>query len=411
MKVKNMSSITTFLENNNQDFLIEKSYVTETRSKSNFETEILIGGVEIIEKLSAEWIILCEEGASNDPFLRPEWFVTFVKNFEKEIKIITVRHGGKLRAVLPLVKKKNGLHGIPARKLQAVSNLNTQRFDLIHGADEAEREEIVKAVWKEIKNQAEWNVLEIRMVKKDSWLGDLLALAEKENYKTGIWQMDSAPFVILPQGDDKEKLIEDFSNGLSKNRRRLLKKKMRILEALGTVEFATTRGYQADLMQKYFELEAQSWKGRGGTAVTDDERVASLHDEFARKIAARNAFFIYELKLNGNTIAMRLSIMYDHKTIFWKTSFNENYARYSPGYLLFKEVLDDCIRQGSTEIDMLSPATHHKKIWASCEYEHAAFYIFQRGIVGTMLWRWKFSVISYLRKFKKSELKNEPNPS
>jgi CelD/BcsL family acetyltransferase involved in cellulose biosynthesis len=364
-------------------------------------TEILVGGVEIIGKIFADWTALCEEGASNQPFFRPEWFAAFVKNFENEFMLLTVRRGGKLRAVLPLVKKSGNLHGVPARKLQAVFNVNTQRFDLVHEADESKRKEIVEALWKEIKKQGKWDVLEMRLVEKDSWLKDLLALAESENYRTGVWQMDAAPFVTLPQGDDKKKVIEDYFKSFSKNRRQILGKKLRRLEKLGKVEFCVTRGYSPELIEKYLALEAQSWKGRAGTAASSDEKVAQLHDDFARAVAERNALFVYELKLDGKTIAMYISIMYDRQTIGWKMSFDEEYARFSPGNLLFAEVLKGCIENDSPEIDMLSPATDNKKLWASGEREHVAFYIFRRGILGSMLWKWKFSVISRLRKFKK----------
>ena len=399
-----MSSITTFLENNEQEFLFEKATV-ETCSNSAFQTEVLVGGVEIIENLSAEWTTLCEEGASNEPFFRPEWFAAFVKNFGLEIMLLTIRRNGKLRAVLPLMQKKGNLNGIPARKLQAVFNLNTQRFDLIHGADETERKEIIEALWKEIKKQKKWNVLELRLVKDGSWLNDLLALAGSENYKTGVWQMDSAPFITLPQGDDKEKLIEDFSKGLKRRFRQELKRRLRRLKELGKVEFVTTREYSPELMQRFFELEARSWKGRGGTAVACDARVEKLHEDFACAVAAENALSIYELKLDGKTIAMSINIKYDQKTVFWKTSFDENYSRFSPGNLVIQEFLTDCIRNGSTELDMLSPATDYKKVWASGEREHFAFYVFQRGIIGYLLWKWKFSVISRLRKFKNRNLK------
>lgn len=398
---KNMSSITTFLKNNEQNFLFEKA-TAETRSNSVFQTEILVGGVEIIEKKSGEWTSLCEECASNEPFLRPEWFSAFVKNFESEILLLTVRRGGKLRAVLPLVQKKEMLHGVPVRKLQAVFNLQTQRFDLIHGADESERKEIIQAIWKEIKKQKKWQVLEFRLVKKDSWFNDLLAFAEKENYQTGVWQMDSAPFIALPQGVDKEKLTEEFSKSLKRHFRQELRRRLKRLKEIGAVEFVTTREYSPELMKKYFDLEARSWKGRGGTAASCDERAEKLHEDFARAVADKNALSIYELKLDSETIAMSINIKYAEKTVFWKTSFDENYSRYSPGNLLIQHFLNDCIRNSSTELDMLSPATDYKKVWATGEREHAAFYVFQRGFVGTMLWRWKFNVISYLRKFKKS---------
>ena len=397
-----MSSLAIEFENNNRDFAAEKSSAIETDKESGFHTGILIGGVEIIEKVFTEWTALCEEGASNEPFFRPEWFAAFVKNFEKEILLITVRRGEKLRAVLPLVRKNGTLHGVPVRKLQAVFNLQTQRFDLIHGQGETEREEIVKAIWKEIKKQSKWDVLEMRLVKKDSWLGDLLVLAKSENYPTGIWKMDGAPFVRLPQSDDKEKLIEEYFNGLSKNRRQLLKKKLRYLEELGKVEFAVTRGYSAELVRKYFELESQGWKGRAGTALLADSRAVQLHDDFARATAEKDALFIHELKLNGETIAVYISIMYDRQTIGWKMSYDEEYSRFSPGNLLFREVLNECMRNGSTELDQLSPATYNKSLWASGEYEHVAFYVFRRGVFGYLLWKFKFSAISRLRKYKKN---------
>jgi CelD/BcsL family acetyltransferase involved in cellulose biosynthesis len=402
-----MSSLAIELENNNRDFAAEKPSAIETDKESGFQTEILIGGVEVVEKVFAEWTALCEEGASNEPFFRPEWFVAFVKNFEKEILLLTVKRDKKLRAVLPLVIKNANLHGVPVRTLQAVFNLQTQRFDLIHGQDETEREEIVKAIWKEIKKQSKWDVVEMRLVKKDSWLNDLLKLAESENHATGIWQMDGAPFITLPQGDDKEKLFEEYFKGLKKGFRQELKRRLTRLKEQGKVEFVTTRGYSSELLQKYFELEAKGWKGRGGTAVACDPKVIKLHDDFARAVAEKNALFIYELKLDDKTIAMSVNIMYDRKTIFWKTSFDENYSRYSPGNLVIREFLADCIRNDSSELDMLSPATGYKKVWASGEREHAAFYIFQRGIFGSLLCKWKFSVISRLRKFKNRNLQGD----
>jgi CelD/BcsL family acetyltransferase involved in cellulose biosynthesis len=402
LKGESMSSIEILLESN-RIITQEKSRLIEIPRES-FQTEILSGGVESIEKIFDDWIELCEEAACNEPFFRPEWFVAFVENFEKEIQLLTVRRGGKLRAVLPLVKRKGNLHGVPVKSLEAVYNLNTQRFDLIHGADETERKEIVKAVWKEIKGQPKWRILEMRLVKKDSWLNDLLALAESENYRTGVWQMDSAPFIELPQAENKEKLIEEYFKGSRKHQRQELNRRLRRLKELGEVEFVVTRGYSQELMQTYFELEAKGWKGRGGTAVTDDERVSKLHHDFARAVAAKNALFIYELKLDGKTIAMSANIIYGKQAVHWKTSYDEEYSRYSPGNLLFREFLSDCIRKDLSEIDFLSPAAAYKKFWASGEREHAAFYVFQPGVLGSLLWNWKFQLINSLRKFKNKRL-------
>lgn len=363
-------------------------------------TEFLIGGIDIISSIFADWISLCEEGACNHPFLRPEWFTSFVQNFGTQLMLLAVWRGKKLRAVLPLERKRGTLHGIPVKKLQAVFNLNTQRFDLIHGADESQRKEIIAAVWEKIKKERGWQVIELRLVDKNSWLKDLLALAETENYRTGTWKIDNAPFVTLDQSGNKAQLIEDYFNSLSKKRRQDLNRRLRRLKEEGTVEFVITRTYSAELMNKFFDMENRGWKGRAGTAAINDPNVEKLHDDFAQAVAENDALFIYELKLDGKTIAMQIRVKYDKSTVCWKTTYDEEYARFSPGNLLFREFLNECMRNDSSEVDLLCPSTQSKKLWASGERELVGFYIFQRGIMGSLLWKWKFSLILKLRRFK-----------
>lgn len=354
----------------------------------------------MIDLISAEWITLCEEGASNQPFLRPEWFRAFVGNFENEIDLVTVRRDGKLRAILPLVRKRAALHAIPARKLQAVFNLNTQRLDLIHGNDESERIAVTNAIWKVISEQQKWDAVEMRLVKKDSWLADLLKIAEREYYLTGVWPMDSAPYIDLPQGDEKESLVANYFKGSRKHLRQELDRRLRRLNELGTVEFVVTSDCNPELLTTYLELEEKGWKGRGGTAVKNDLRVVRMHEQFTDNLAAGQSVFVYQLKLDGKTIAMSINISFGKEMIHWKTSYDEKYSRYSPGNILFRELLTDCIRSGTSEIDFLSPSTPNKRVWASAEREHVAFYVFQRSLFGSLLHKWKFVVIKGLRGLK-----------
>jgi len=354
----------------------------------------------MIDRISAEWISLCEEGASNQPFLRPEWFQAFVGNFENEIDLLTVRRDGKLRAILPLVRKRATLHALPARKLQAVFSLNTPRFDLIHGNDESERNAVTNAIWKVISEQKKWDVVEMRLVKSDSWLADILKIAERENHLTGVWPMDSAPYIDLPQGEDKESIVANYFKGSRKHFRQELDRRLRRLKELGTVQFVVTPDFNPELLTTYLELEEKGWKGRGGTAVKNDSRVVRLHEQFTEGLAAGRSVFVYQLKLDGKTIAMSINISYGKEMIHWKTSYDEEYSRYSPGNILFRELLSDCIRNGTSEIDFLSPSTPNKRVWASGEREHAAFYVFQRSLLGSILHKWKFVFINALRGLK-----------
>lgn len=362
-------------------------------------TDLRTGGAEIIGPVSGEWAELCDEGPSSSPFLRPEWFTTFVKNFDKQIELVKVIFGGRLRALLPLEKKWALLHGVPVHKLQAVFNLNTQRIDLVHGATESKRHDITNAVWHTMRNQSGWDVVELRLVRSDSWLADVVNLAEREGCPTGVWQMDGAPYIALPKSNDTNVALADFFES-RKHLRQELDRRLRRLRELGSVEFVVTQGCSAELLTRYFDLEARGWKGRHGTAVTDDPRVVRLHEEFATQIAAKNALFVYELKLDNKTIAMSLNIRDGDTMIHWKTSFDEDYARFAPGNLLFRKLLSDSIEKGLAEIDFLSPSTPNKRVWATGEREYVAFYIFRRGLIGLLLWAWKFGVVAALRSWK-----------
>lgn len=361
---------------------------------------VLTGGAEIIAPIEGEWADLCDEGASSSPFLRPEWFAPFAKNFDKKIKLLKIDDGERLRALLPLEKKWAPLHGVPARMLKAVFNLNTQRFDLVHGAAEGERRQITKAAWEAMQSLPGWDVVELRLVRSDSWLADVASLAEREGWFTGVWQMGVAPYIALPRSKDQGLAVAEFFSTSRKHLRQELDRRLRRLRELGSVEFVVTHGCSPELLATYFDLEARGWKGRRGTAVTDDPRVARLHGEFSTQMAARNALYVYELKIDNKTIAMSLNIREGRQMIHWKTSFDEEYSRFAPGNLLFRKLLTDSIEQGLDEIDFLPPSTPNKRVWATGERQYVAFYIFRRSLAGSLLFAWKFGIVAGLRSWK-----------
>lgn len=385
------------LDNNGAFFAAETAALDTSVA---IDTEIVEGGVDAIRSLAGEWAELCAENGDDQPFSRPEWFEAFVTVYETRVKLLTARRGGKLVAVLPLVVGRGSLHGVPVKTLGAVFNLQTQRFDLVHTNDRSLRRPIADALWRAIRSVSGWTMLELRLVPADSWLNDVVEAAARDGFATGVWEMDAAPFVGLPANDDRDAAVSEFAAGLKAHFRHELKRRLKRLNETGEVRFDRTAGYSSDLMDRYLELERRSWKGEAGTAAACDPRKAQLHHEFARRVSERGAIEFYELTLDGEPIAISILLRFGTKTIFWKTSFDESRARFSPGNLLIKHFTDNAIRAGSDEIDMLSPATDYKKAWATGERRHVAFYAFRPGIAGRALSVWKFGAIAYLRRFK-----------
>lgn len=363
-----------------------------------YTVRILSGGIEVIDGLASEWAALCDRAECQDPFMRPEWFVALVRNFRTEVRLVTIRRDGSLRAVLPLVSRKATIHGLRVAALQGVFNLNTPRFDLVHSGDERERQEIVDALWTAMQKLDRWDAFEARLVRSDSWLTDLLKRAQADRHQTGVWQMDAAPFITLPTRAD----TGSFFAGSRKHFGKEMDRRMRRLNEVGEVEFLQSREYSAPMMRRYLELEQMGWKGDGGTAAILDPKAASLHHDLAREAAKNGRLHVYELKLDGRTIAMSLNIRGGSTVFHWKTSYDESFSKYSPGNLLFRKLFDDCVADGLTEIDFLSPSTVNKRAWATGEREHVAFYIFRPGFMGRIVWMWKFAVMGRLRAMKES---------
>jgi CelD/BcsL family acetyltransferase involved in cellulose biosynthesis len=363
-----------------------------------FETDLITGGAEAIESIAAEWRVLCDENAETDPFSRPEWYRALLFNFGLPTLLITIRKDGQLRAVLPLVKASSRLHGLPVRALQGLFNLNSPRLELAHSGDEGERQFVIDAIWNEISRMSRWNMLELRLVNDGSWLMDLFERARESGYRSGVWPMDAAPYIKIRE-DSGESFHQIYESG-RKHFFKELDRRLRRLKELGDVEMKITTAFSPDMMTRYLELENLGWKGRGGTAAALDDATARLHNDFARDIADTGRLHVYELTLDGKTISMSINILAGRRMYKWKTSYDEEYSRYSPGNILFRRLLEECAKNGISEIDFLSPSTPNKRVWATGERAHGAIYIFSPGLVGSLAWAWKFAVISRIRGLK-----------
>lgn len=130
-------------------------------------------------------------------------------------------------------------------------------------------------------------------------------------------------------------------------RRRKLKRARKLLEARGTVTFRVLREPSeiGDGAEAFLGLEAKGWKGRRGTAFLKTPERAGFARELISKLANESKYFIASLDLNGQPIAMGLVLESGDRAYWWKVTYDEDFATYSPGVLLTLELtrvlLDD----------------------------------------------------------------------
>ncbi len=123
----------------------------------------------------------------------------------------------------------------------------------------------------------------------------------------------------------------------------------------------------AAAITEYLLLEAKGWKGRGGTAALSDAGTEKFMHEAVSALAEKSGAQIDFLRLNGNPVAASITLVSADRAWFWKISYDETFARYSPGVQLslmvtenfrradkFK-LVDSCAVAGHPMIDHLWP--------------------------------------------------------
>ncbi|MBX7495559.1 GNAT family N-acetyltransferase [Qipengyuania sp. 6B39] len=133
---------------------------------------------------------------------------------------------------------------------------------------------------------------------------------------------------------------------MSQKKRKELRRQRNRLEDEGTVDirrFRTTDGIDV-WISDFLELERRGWKGTQGSALASDPDTEALFRNALRNAAGAGRLERLSLELDGRPIAMLTTLLAHPGSFAFKTAFDEDYARFSPGMLLQVEnlaLLDD----------------------------------------------------------------------
>jgi CelD/BcsL family acetyltransferase involved in cellulose biosynthesis len=349
--------------------------------------EVLSGSVEIIDQLASEWRMLCEHSRYDTPFHRPEWIAAYVRAFahDKTVVLATVRSGGRLTAVLPLIQENGLIGGVPARKLRAAGNVHTCRFDLVHRVGFGEM--AIPAVWNALRSMPGWDLLELPDVPIRGAAGKLARLASAQGYATHVTRAATSPYLTLrtPDGASPHPVARIDSKFRSNLRRR-----MRKLQLQGPVELTCT--HQADeRLAHFYELERAGWKGAERSAIVSNAPTREFYQEVARQCERLGTLCIYTLECAGRPVAMFYGLQQRSRYFLLKTAYDESFSDCSPGQLITQEVLRALTAERCVEFDFLGVLTNWKKDWLPQLRPHSNWYVF-RGPWGRALHRLRFQM-------------------
>jgi CelD/BcsL family acetyltransferase involved in cellulose biosynthesis len=106
-------------------------------------------------------------------------------------------------------------------------------------------------------------------------------------------------------------------------------------------------------------VEASGWKGKGGTAtaVDLDRGLRAFYAALTRRFAAQGRCRIHAIRHHGRPIAVAFSLQLDHTLYMLKIAYDESYARFSPGNLLYWYIIREACEDPQLETyNMVSDA-------------------------------------------------------
>jgi CelD/BcsL family acetyltransferase involved in cellulose biosynthesis len=128
------------------------------------------------------------------------------------------------------------------------------------------------------------------------------------------------------------------------------------LSALGHVDIANDRSGEGarGAFEVFLAMEFRSWKGANGTALLSRDEDAAFTRRLIAELSARGCASVALLRVDGRAIAAQVLLYSGTMAYTWKTAFDTEFAKFSPGAMLVDKVSDELFASGIETIESCS---------------------------------------------------------
>jgi Acetyltransferase (GNAT) domain len=156
------------------------------------------------------------------------------------------------------------------------------------------------------------------------------ALASAAAHSRSIKTWERAALNLAGTYDDW--LMKNFDQ---KRRKELKRLRARLAEQ-GDLQSITLNS--ADNIQPFLDafllLEARSWKGRRGTAISNNKNLQKACEAGLNAMHSTGRLQFWQINLDGRPIASLFALVDDGEVTLGKIAYDEDFAKYSPGVLI-----------------------------------------------------------------------------
>ena len=285
------------------------------------------------DDLRAGWSALAAAAAEPNPFFEPEVLLPAARLLPggRDVRLFVVRRRSRPVLVVPVVGERP--HRIPLAA--ATTWRHAYRYlgtPLVHA--DALEEAATALLAGLCSRRHPWLVLD--QVYLDGPVSDALRRAARARRAT--WQEHE----VWERPAVRARAEDTYLQGtLSARSAKALRRHRRNLERdLGPVRTRDHAGEDlAAEVEGFLALEAAGWKGRAGTALACHPAHAEFFRQACRGLAAAGRLELWRLDAGDVTAARQCHVVSGDTVFHFKTTYDEQLARYSPGVQLELDVL------------------------------------------------------------------------
>lgn len=179
-------------------------------------------------------------------------------------------------------------------------------------------------------------LLDLHMVDLDGTaMAALAAVAKRRGLALTVHREHERAALAVPE--DAEAYLR---SGMGAKKLKELRRQRHRLDEEGSVAFHrhADSAAIASALERFLALESEGWKGKRGTGLGQDRGDIRFVTEASAALSASGGLEIFEMTLDGRTLAIGLILRQRNTALFFKVAYDESFARYSPGVQLTVEL-------------------------------------------------------------------------
>jgi CelD/BcsL family acetyltransferase involved in cellulose biosynthesis len=317
---------------------------------------------EQMERLRPEWDDLLADSDSSTIFLTWEWLSAWADLLlPGQMALLVAREGRRLIGLAPLVQERGRLLGIlPFSRLRFLAT-GTVGSDYLDAVLRRGHEEAAAAILAD-QVAARNATFEMGQLRPEAAGADRLA----RRLASHGWSVSERAINVCPFIPLAGMTWEGYLAGLGSEHRYNVKRRLRNLHRDFRVDFqiAADEAARIEALEHLMALHRQRWSARGWSDALGDPAVDRFHQVATRRFLQRGWLRLFTLRLNGEPAAALYGFRHGPIFSFYQSGLDPRFSRHSVGLVLMALCIQEALKEGASEFDMLHGGEEYKFLWA-----------------------------------------------